>query len=95
MDSWSQTRFKKNDQALEQEMSFLHCQSLTINGTLGEGRGPSLFFSTTSTHSIAFRHLFATFHVGLLPRILSGDLPPWRLTIYLIDAGMSILYLFT
>ena len=55
-----------------------------------------LFHSTTSTCSRTFRYLFATMHVRWLSHIFNltaciyqtatrGDLPPYRITIWLID----------
>ena len=38
-------------------------RTLTTHRTAGEGRGPFLFHSTTSTRSQTFRHLCATLHV--------------------------------
>ena len=40
--------------------------TLTIHGTAGEGRRPSLFLSTTLTRSRTFRYLFATLHASWL-----------------------------
>ena len=42
-----------------------------ITGQQGKGGGHDLFFSTTSTRSRTFRHLFATSHVRWLPRIFN------------------------
>ena len=61
----------------------------------------SVFYSTTYTRSRTFRHLFATFHVRWLSRIFNlnacvyqaatrWDLPPYRITIWLIDDIMLI-----
>ena len=85
---------------------FFFCQgfpsrTLTTHRTAGEGRGPSLFHSTTSTRSRTFRHLFATLHVRWLSHIFNRtaciyqaatrwDLPPYRITIWLIDDVMLI-----
>ena len=55
-----------------------------------------LFYSTTSTRSRALRHLLATLHVTWLSHIFNRnacvyqtatrwDLPPYRITIWLID----------
>ena len=59
----------------------------------------SLFYSTTSTRWRTFRHLFATLHVRWLIFNLNAcvyqaatrwDLPPYRITIWLIDDIMLI-----
>ena len=71
-------------------------KTLTIHRTAGEGRGPFLFNSTTSTRSRTLRHLFATLHVRWLSRIFNRnaciyhtatqwDLTPSRITIWVID----------
>lgn len=39
-------------------------QTLTIQKTAGEQREPSLFLSTTLTHSPTSRYLFSILHVG-------------------------------
>ena len=46
-------------------------QTLTTHRTAGEGRGPFLFHSTTSTRSRTFRYLFATLHVRWLSHIFN------------------------
>ena len=62
----------------------------------GRGGDHLLFHSTTFTRSRTFRHLFATFHVRWLSHIFNRnaciyqtatrwDLPPYRITIWLID----------
>ena len=62
----------------------------------GRGGDHLLFHSTTFTRSQTFRHLFATFHVRWLSHIFNRnaciyqtatrwDLPPYRITIWLID----------
>ena len=71
-------------------------RTLTTHRTAGEGRAHLLFHSTSSTRSRTFRHLFATLHVRWLSRIFNRnacvyqtatrwDLPPYRITIWLID----------
>ena len=70
-------------------------RTLTIHRTAG-GRHHLLFHSTTSTRSQIFRHFFATLHVRWLSHIFNRtagiyqtanrwDLPPYRITIWLID----------
>ena len=60
-----------------------------------------LFHSTTSTRSRTLRHLFATLHVRWLPRIFNcnasvyqtasrWDLPPYRITIWVIGLGCDV-----
>ena len=67
-----------------------------FTGQQGKGEDHRLFHSSTSTHSRTFRHLFATLHVRWLSRIFNRnacvyqtatrwDLPPYRITIWLID----------
>ena len=67
-----------------------------FTGQQGKGGEHLLFHSTTSTRSRTFRHLFATLHVRWLSRIFNRnacvyqtatrwDLPPYRITIWLID----------
>ena len=62
----------------------------------GKGGDRLFFHSTTSTRSRTFRHLFATLHVRWLSHIFNRtaciyqtatrwDLPPSRITIWLID----------
>ena len=65
-------------------------QAPTIHRAVVKGRESSLFLSTTSTHSLTFRHLFATLHVRWPRRIFNRtacnyqiangwDLPVWTL----------------
>ena len=72
-----------------------------IHRTAGEGRGPSLFLSSTSTRSHSFIHLFATLHVRWLSCIFNRnvciyktitrwDLPYLWITIWEIVVGMII-----
>ena len=67
-----------------------------LTGQQGKGGDHLLFHSTTSTRSRIFRHLFATLHVRWLSHIFNcnacvyqtatrWDLPPYRITIWLID----------
>ena len=81
-------------------------QTLAIHRTTGKGKGPSLFFFTTSTQSWTFRHLFATLLVRWLPHIFEWTtcvyqtatqwyLPPYWCTIFVIDDEVSIPVLFT
>ena len=67
-----------------------------LTGQQGKGGDHILFHSTTSTRSRTFRDLFATLHVRWLSRIFNRnacvyqaatrwDLPPYRITIWLID----------
>ena len=67
-----------------------------FTGQQGKGGDHRLFHSSTSTRSRTFRHLFATLHVRWLSRIFNRnacvyktatrwDLPPYRITIWLID----------
>ena len=67
-----------------------------LTGQQGKGGDHLLFHSTTSTRSRIFRHLFATLHVRWLSHIFNRtaciyqaatrwDLPPYRITIWLID----------
>ena len=67
-----------------------------LTGQQGKGGDHLSFHSTTSNLSRTFTHLFATFHVRWLPHIFNrtaciyltatrGDLPPYRITIWLID----------
>ena len=68
----------------------------------GTGRDYVLFHSTTSTHWRTLRHLFTTLHVRWLLHICNRtaciyqtatrwDLPPYRISIWLIDDVMWIL----
>ena len=79
---------------------FLHWH-LQFTGQQGKGGDHLLFQSTTSTRSWTFRHLFATLHVRWLSHIFNRnacvyqtatwwDLPPYRITIWLIDNVMLI-----
>ena len=67
-----------------------------FTGQQRKGGNHRLFHFSTSTRSRTFRHLFATLHVRWLSRIFSRnacvyqtatrwDLPPYRITIWLID----------
>ena len=67
-----------------------------FTGQQGKGGDHLLFHSATSTRSRTFRHLFATLHVRWLSHIFNRtaciyqtatrwDLPPYRITIWLID----------
>ena len=67
-----------------------------LTGQQGKGGDLLLFHSTTSTRSRTFRHLFATLHVRWLSHIFNRnaciyqtatrwDVPPYRITIWLID----------
>ena len=67
-----------------------------LTGQQGKGGDHLLFHFTTSTRSRTFRHLFATLHVRWLSHIFNRtaciyqaatrwDLPPYRITIWLID----------
>ena len=75
-------------------------QTLTIYRT-AEGGNHLSFHPTTSTRSRKLRHLFAILHVRWLPRIFNRnacvyqtatrwDLPPYRITIWLIDWWCSV-----
>ena len=83
---------------------FLSRFSFTDTEDTQESRGREgnhlLFHSTTSTRSRTFRHLFATLYVRWLPHIFNRtaciyqtairwDLPPYRITIWLIDVTLS------
>ena len=72
-----------------------------ITGKQGKGGNYPLFHSTTSTRWRTFRHLFATLYVRWLSHIFNRnaciyqaatrwDLPPYRITIWLIDDVMLI-----
>ena len=77
-----------------------------FTGQQEKGGDHLLFHSTTSTRSFrhsflprTFRHLFVTLHVRWLSHIFNGyiyqtatrwDLPPYRITIWLIDDVMLI-----
>ena len=71
-----------------------------LTGQQGKGRDHLLFHSTTFTRSRTFRHLIATLHVRWLSHIFNciaciyqtatrWDLPPHRITIWLIDDWTS------
>ena len=77
-----------------------------LTGQQGKGGDLLLFHSTTSTRSRTFRYLFATLHVRWLSHIFNRiaciyqtatrwDLPPYRITIWLIDDVTLIFCLFT
>ena len=77
-----------------------------LTGQQEKGRDHLLFHSTTSTGSWTFRHLFATLHVRWLSHIFNRtaciyqaatrwDLPPYRITIWLIDDVTLSFCLFT
>ena len=77
-----------------------------LTGQQGKGGDLLLFHSTTSTCSRTFRHLFATLHVRWLSRIFNPnaciyqtttlwDVPPYRITIWLIDDVTLSFCLFT
>ena len=68
------------------------------------GRNHLLFHSATSTHWRTLRHLFATLHVRWLSRIFyhnvcvyqtatRWDLPPYQITIWLIDWWCNVSFL--
>ena len=80
-------------------------RTLSTHRTAVEGKGP-LFHSTTSTRLETFRHLFATLHVRWLKRSFNRnaciyqtatrwDVPPYRITIWLIDDVTLSFCLFT
>ena len=67
-----------------------------LTGQQGKGEDHLLFYSTTSTRSRTFRHLFATLHLRWLSHIFNRtaciyqtatrwDLPPYLITLWLID----------
>ena len=71
-----------------------------LTGRQGKGEDHFLFHSTTSTRSRTFRNLLATLHVRWLSHIFNGnaciyqtatrwDLPPDRITIWLIDCDID------
>ena len=77
-----------------------------LTGQWGKGGDHLLFHFTTSTRSQTFRHLFATLHVRWLSHIFNRtaciyqtatrwDLPPYRITIWLIDDLTVSFCLFT
>ena len=72
-----------------------------LTGQQGKGGDHLLFHATTSTRSRTFRNLFATLHVRWLSHVFNRsaciyqtatrwDLPPYRITIWLIDNVMLI-----
>ena len=72
-----------------------------LTGQQGKGGDHLLFHSTTSIPSQTFRHLFATLQVRWLSHIFNHntciyqtatwwDLPPYQITIWLIDDVMLI-----
>ena len=76
-------------------------RTLTTCGQQGKGSDHLLIHSTTSTRSRTFRHLFATLPVRRLSHIFNRnaciyqvatrwDLPPYRITIWLIEDVMLI-----
>ena len=79
---------------------------LQLTGQQGKGGDHILFHSTTPTRSWTFRHLFATLHVRWLSHIFNRtayiyqtatrwDLPPYGITIWLIDDVTLTFCLFT
>ena len=75
-----------------------------LTGQQGKGVDYLSFHSTTFTRSRTFRHLFATLHVRWLSHIFNRnaciyqtatrwDLPPYRITISLIDVILIFVYL--
>ena len=73
-----------------------------LTGQQGKGGDLFLLHSTTSTHSRTFRHLCTTLHVRWLSHIFNHnariyqtatwwDLPPYQITIWLIDDVILIL----
>ena len=67
-----------------------------LTGLQGKEGDHLLFLSTTSTRSQTFRHLFVTLHVRWRSHVFNRisciyqtatrwDLPPYRITIWLID----------
>ena len=72
-----------------------------FTGQQGKGEDHHLFHSTTSTSLQTLRYFFATLHVRLLSRIFNRnacvyqtatqwDLPPYQITIWLIDDAMFV-----
>ena len=79
---------------------FLH-RHWRFTGQQEKGGDHLLFHSATSTRSRTLRHLLATLHVRWLSRIFNRnacvyqtatqwDLPPYRITIWLIDDAMFV-----
>ena len=77
--------------------------TLTTHRTAGKGGDQLLFHSTTSARSRTFRYLFATLHVRWLSHTFNctaciyqaatrWDLPPYRITIWLIDDVTLVLF---
>ena len=96
----SRTRFRENPHSIVAWIFFfLSGFSFTDTDNSQDSRGREgtiLFHSTTSTRSRTFRHLFATLHMRWLSHIFNRnaciyqaatrwDLPPYRITICLID----------
>ena len=86
-------------------MVFFHGHWRLI-GQQGKGGDLLLIHSTTPTRSRTLRHLFATLHVRWLSRIFNRnaciyqtatrwDVPPYRITIWLIDDATLSFCLFT
>ena len=87
-------------------LSGFSSQTLTIHRTGEEGRGPS-YIPLYHFHPLrTLTHLFATLHVRWLSRIFNRnvcvyqtatrwDLPPYRITIWLIDDVTLSFCLFT
>ena len=72
-----------------------------VAGQMGKGREHLLFHPTTSTCSRTLRHLFATLYMRWLSCIFNcntcvyqtathWDLPPYQITIWLIDDAMLV-----
>ena len=111
--NWDQFRISQQNCLLQlKPMHFFFSISSFFRGhwrlTEQQGKGGDhfLFYSTTSTRSRTFRHLFATFHVRWLSRIFNRnaciyqtatrwDVPPYRITIWLIDDVTLSFCLFT
>ena len=66
-----------------------------LTGQQGKGGDHLLFHSTTFTRSRTFRHLFATLHVRWHIYQISTpwDLPPYQITVWLIDVMLTFVYL--
>ena len=63
--------FESFDQFYNFFLSGFSIRDTNDSRVAGEGRGRSLFLSTTSTRSRTFRHLFAPLHVEWLLRIFN------------------------
>ena len=74
-----------------------------LTGQQWKGGDHLLYHSTTSTCSQTLRHLFATLHVRWIPLIFSRnacvyqtanrwDLPPYRITIWVIDDATLVFF---